>query len=76
MVTEHFKNPLYVLFYSGLMIPLGLHVLHGLKSATHSLGFYHRQGLKWMTYLSQVYTLVMVLGFGLIPIVILIRQMH
>ncbi len=65
-----FQNEYYVLFYSVLMIPLGLHLNHGLKSAFKSLGFYHRSGLKLLAKVSLIYALIMSIGFGLIPLVV------
>jgi succinate dehydrogenase / fumarate reductase cytochrome b subunit len=41
-----FNNIYYVAFYSILMIPLGFHLYHGVKSAFKTLGFYHRRGLE------------------------------
>ncbi|MEN0004573.1 MAG: succinate dehydrogenase cytochrome b subunit, partial [Bacteroidota bacterium] len=47
VTSSLFHNIWYVLFYSLLMIPLGYHLHHGLKSAFKTLGFYHRSGLQW-----------------------------
>lgn len=68
-----FHNIYYVLFYSILMIPLGFHLYHGLKSAFMSLGFYHKKGLRILAKISLVYTLIISIGFGIIPIIVYFR---
>lgn len=65
-----FHNIYYVIFYSLLMIPLGLHLHHGLKSAFKTLGFYHRRGLEVLANISLIYAAVIAVGFGIIPIVV------
>ncbi len=70
VTSSLFHNIYYVLFYSLLMIPLGLHLHHGLKSAFKTLGFYHRKGLKVVAKISLLYAAVMSIGFGVIPLVV------
>ncbi|EGV43907.1 succinate dehydrogenase cytochrome b subunit [Bizionia argentinensis JUB59] len=65
-----FHNIYYVIFYSILMIPLGFHLHHGLKSAFKTLGFYHKKGLKILAKTSLIYAVVMSVGFGIIPIIV------
>ncbi len=65
-----FHNIYYVMFYSLLMIPLGFHLHHGLKSAFKSLGFYHIKGLNTLAKIALVYAAIMSVGFGIIPIVV------
>lgn len=65
-----FQNIYFVLFYSLLMIPLGLHLHHGLKSAFKTLGFYHKRGLKVLATISLIYAAVIAAGFGIIPLVV------
>jgi succinate dehydrogenase / fumarate reductase cytochrome b subunit len=65
-----FHNIYYVFFYTILMIPLGLHLHHGLKSAFKTLGFYHRRGLVTLAKISLVYAAVMAVGFGIIPFIV------
>lgn len=68
-----FSNVYFVAFYSILMIPLGLHLRHGLASAFKTLGFYHRPGLRRLATVSSVYAAIMTLGFGLIPLIAYVR---
>jgi len=65
-----FQNIYYVIFYSVLVIPLGFHLQHGLKSAFKTLGFYHKAGLQVLAKVSVIYALVMSIGFGLIPFIV------
>ncbi|WP_422081597.1 succinate dehydrogenase cytochrome b subunit [Ulvibacterium sp.] len=68
-----FQNVYYVVFYTILMIPLGLHLNHGLKSAFKTLGFYHKKGLRVLAKISLVYAAVMAVGFGLIPFIVFLK---
>jgi succinate dehydrogenase / fumarate reductase cytochrome b subunit len=65
-----FHNIYYVIFYALLMIPLGLHLYHGLQSAFKTLGFYHKAGLRLVAKIALVYALVMSIGFGIIPFIV------
>lgn len=65
-----FHNIYYVLFYSILMIPLGLHLHHGLKSAFKTLGFYHKKGLKVLATIALIYAIIISVGFGIIPLIV------
>ena len=73
MVYELFKNPYYVLIYSLAMIPLGLHLSHGIHSAFRSLGLYHIKYIKIMTKASVIFATIMGLGFAIIPIILYLR---
>lgn len=65
-----FHNIYYVIFYTILMIPLGFHLHHGLKSAFKTLGFYHKKGLKVLAKVSLIYAIIMAVGFGIIPLIV------
>ncbi|NJO03636.1 MAG: succinate dehydrogenase cytochrome b subunit [Bacteroidia bacterium] len=65
-----FQNIYYVGFYTLLVVPLGFHLHHGLKSAFKTLGFYHRRGLRILAKVSLAYAACISVGFGLIPIVV------
>ncbi len=70
VTSSLFHNGFYVLFYSLLMIPLGFHLNHGLKSAFKTLGFYHRKGLKVLARVSVIYASILSVGFGIIPLIV------
>lgn len=65
-----FQNIYYVIFYTVLMVPLGLHLNHGLKSAFKTLGFYHKKGLQVLANVSVIYATVISIGFGIIPLIV------
>jgi succinate dehydrogenase / fumarate reductase cytochrome b subunit len=73
VTSSLFQNIYYVIFYALLMIPLGFHLHHGLKSAFKTLGFYHRNGLIVLAKISLVYAAVMSFGFGIIPIIVYLK---
>ena len=68
-----FQNGYYVVFYTLLMVPLGLHLHHGLKSAFMTLGFYHKRGLRTIAKISLVYAIIMAVGFGIIPLIVFLK---
>ncbi|MEM7486489.1 MAG: succinate dehydrogenase cytochrome b subunit [Bacteroidota bacterium] len=68
-----FQNIYFVLLYTLLMIPLGLHLNHGLKSAFKTLGFYHKKGLRILAKVSLVYAGIMAIGFGIIPFIVFFK---
>lgn len=68
-----FHNMFYVIFYTVLMIPLGFHLYHGLKSAFKTLGFYHKKGLKTLANISLIYAVIMAVGFGIIPLIVFFK---
>ena len=69
-----FQNIYYVVFYSLLMVPLGFHLDHGLKSAFKTLGFYHRKGLTILVRVALIYALVMAVGFAIIPLIVYLKN--
>lgn len=70
VTSSLFQNIYYVIFYTVLMIPLGLHLHHGLKSGFKTLGFYHKNGLKVLAKISLIYAVIMAIGFGIIPFIV------
>ncbi len=68
-----FQNIWYVLFYTLLMIPLGLHLYHGLASGFKTLGFYHRKGSRILAKVSLVYAILISVGFGIIPLIVYLK---
>ena len=68
-----FQNIYYVLFYTVLMVPLGLHLYHGLESGFKTLGFYHRKGLKVLAKVALAYAIIISLGFGIIPLIVYLK---
>lgn len=73
VTSSLFQNIYFVLFYSIMMIPLGLHLNHALKSAFKTLGFYHKKGLRVLARISLIYAAVMAVGFGVIPLIVYLK---
>ena len=68
LVVETFQKPLYVIFYSVVMLLLGLHLRHGFWSAFQSLGAM-KPGLTPLAYgLGLVVALLVGLGFLTLPL--------
>jgi len=65
-----FHNIYFVIFYTLVSVPLALHLHHGLKSAFKTLGLYHKKGLHLLAKVSLVYSIIIGLGFGIIPIIV------
>jgi succinate dehydrogenase / fumarate reductase, cytochrome b subunit len=62
-----FKNPLVVIVYIVALLLLGMHLNHGVSSAVQSMGV-SGYGKFWL-WLGRAYTIVIIGGFILIPLV-------
>lgn len=74
MVMILFSNPTYVALYTIAMLPLGLHLAHGVKSAFKTLGLYHRTYLRWVAIAGVTYSWIVGLGFAVIPVIVYFKQ--
>jgi succinate dehydrogenase / fumarate reductase, cytochrome b subunit len=70
IVSKAFSNPLYVIFYILAMIIAGLHVSHGLWSAFQTLGANHPKYMSIIMMASLVFSLIVGIGFGFLPVYI------
>lgn len=68
IVTEAFKNPVYVIIYVLAMVVAALHVSHGFWSAFQTIGFNHEKYMPFIMALSIVFSLAVGFGFGIIPL--------
>ncbi len=73
MVIEKFQLPLYAFGYIVMMVFLGFHLHHGFQSAFQSLGLNHSKYIVIIKGLSTVVSIVLAVGFSIIPIVIYFR---
>ncbi|WP_413557398.1 succinate dehydrogenase cytochrome b subunit [Bdellovibrio sp. HCB209] len=73
MVVELFNNPIYVIIYTLAMLPIAMHLHHGVKSAFMSMGLYHKKYLRWVAKAAVVYSYIIGFGFAVIPVVVFIR---
>jgi succinate dehydrogenase / fumarate reductase cytochrome b subunit len=74
LVVAVLSNPYFAALYFLAMIPLGLHLSHGVAAAFKTLGFYHKRYLIWVARAGLAYSLILSGLFALIPIVIYLRS--
>ena len=72
IVSSAFRNPLYVGLYVVAMLIVGLHVSHGFWSAFQTLGLNHGKYRPVISGLGLVFALLVIAGFGLIPVYIIL----
>jgi succinate dehydrogenase / fumarate reductase cytochrome b subunit len=68
LVTELFKNPIYVIIYVIAFLLLGIHLSHGFQSAFTSVGARAPKYLKCVKNLGMTFSYVIALGFSIIAI--------
>jgi len=68
IVSTAFAQPSYVLIYTFAMIIAAVHVSHGFWSAFQTLGANHPKYTPFLRGLSLVFSLIVGIGFGFIPI--------
>jgi succinate dehydrogenase / fumarate reductase cytochrome b subunit len=68
IVSTAFSNPSYVLIYTVAMVIAAVHVSHGFWSAFQTLGANHPKYTPVLRGLSVVFSLVVGIGFGFIPV--------
>lgn len=70
IVSDKFTNPLWVIIYIAAMIIAAVHVSHGFWSAFQSIGANHSKYMPLIMVAGIIFSLVVAVGFGLIPIYI------
>ena len=68
IVSNAFAQPSYVLIYTFAMIIAAVHVSHGFWSAFQTLGANHPKYTPLLRGLSLVFSLIVGIGFGFIPV--------
>ena len=68
IVSNAFAQPGYVLIYTFAMIIAAVHVSHGFWSAFQTLGANHPKYTPFLRGLSLVFSLIVGIGFGFIPV--------
>jgi succinate dehydrogenase / fumarate reductase cytochrome b subunit len=76
VTTSLFSNFYYVIFYSVLMIPLGLHIKHGLTSSLRTLGLSSKYYITLSNKVSTALSFIFVIGFAIIPILSYVRRIQ
>ncbi len=75
LVTGKFIIWWYVLIYVAGAVFLGLHLLHGFKSAFFSLGLYNKVWGGRLMLIGAIYSIIITVGFSLIPVYFLIGHL-
>lgn len=73
-VKEAFSQWWYVLIYVVSMIVIGLHLWHGFQSAFQSLGLNHKKYTPLIKGLGAAYSIVIPVGFIIIPVLFYLRH--
>lgn len=68
IVTDTFAKPGYIAMYVAAMIVVAIHVSHGFWSAFQTIGANHPKYMPVIRGLSIVFSIVLGVGFGFIPI--------
>ncbi len=68
LVTQLFKNPVYVFIYVFAFVLLGIHLSHGFQSAFTSVGARAPKYLKCVKNLGMAFSYLIALGFSVIAI--------
>jgi len=76
IVSATLTQPMYLAMYVVAMIVVGLHVNHGFWSAFQTLGFDHPKYMPAIKMLSVIYSLILIVGFGFIPIYIMMLSLR
>jgi succinate dehydrogenase / fumarate reductase cytochrome b subunit len=70
VVKQLFEIPIYVIGYIIALLIVGFHLDHAFQSAFQSLGLYHKKYTPFIKGFGHVYSIVITLGYILIPVVI------
>jgi succinate dehydrogenase / fumarate reductase cytochrome b subunit len=69
-VIDKFKMLPFVIFYIAAFMFLGFHLIHGFQSAFRTLGLDNRKYTPAVHVLGIIYSIIVVAGFSVIPLVI------
>jgi len=68
IVHSAFANFTYIVIYVFAMIVAAIHISHGLWSSFQTLGVNHVKYMPFIRGLSYIFSIIIVLGFGFLPI--------
>ncbi len=69
-IVDKFKMMPFVVFYIAAFIFLGFHLIHGFQSAFKTLGLDHKKYTPVIQVLAIIYTVVVVAGYSIIPVIV------
>ena len=75
VVTAAFAQPLYVLLYIVSMVGLAFHLAHGFSSAFQTLGWNHPKYSPLISKLGLAISILIPIGFAIIPIFLFIKTL-
>lgn len=75
LVQAKFAQPLYFVLYVGTMLFVAFHLWHGFQSAFQSIGIRHEKYTPIIKTIGYGITVLVALGFALIPTVIFFRHL-
>lgn len=70
VVVTAFQQGWLVVIYVIAMVALCYHLIHGISSGIRTLGLFHPKFVRWVNVFSVVYSVIICLGFALMPIYI------
>ena len=73
-VKVAFLNPGFVVFYVVCMAVVAFHLWHGFQSAFQTLGLNHKKYTPVIHFLGKAYSILIPLGFAIIPIVFYLKN--
>jgi succinate dehydrogenase / fumarate reductase cytochrome b subunit len=74
LVMGVYANPLFVAVYVISMVVIGFHLYHGFESAFQTLGLNHRKWTPLVKLVGRAYSVIVPLGFAIIPIWMYLSQ--
>ncbi len=75
IVKATYANPIYVVVYVLSMVVIAAHLMHGFQSSFQSLGLNHQKYTPFIKFLGTAYSILIPLGFAIIPIYMFVRSM-
>ncbi len=74
IAADVFSQPVYLIIFLVSMLILGFHVRHGLWSAFQTVGANHPKYMPFIQKLSIIFAVIVTVGFGSLPLVILLLK--
>lgn len=74
LVANAYQNPVFVVIYVVSMIVIAFHLWHGFQSSFQTLGLNHKKYTPLIEAVGKIYSVLIPLGFALIPILMYLNQ--
>jgi len=75
LVAGAYTNIWFVIFYVVSMLFIAFHLFHGFESAFQTLGLSHKKWTPLIKVVGRAYSVIVPLGFAIIPILMYLRQL-